>query len=98
MLVCQAPIICKGKHCFDAEPLPCTHKLSGQLETLWAIVTHSSELQAHETSNYILLFTAQTILLKEAGLACALLLGMAYGIFISVKEVQRKGIHLSSVP
>lgn len=80
MLLYQDPITCEGKYCFEAELSHAPAKLSGQLETLWGnsySVMYSRKLQGHESSKYIL-FTAQTILFKEARLACALLLALGW--------------------
>lgn len=107
MLLCQDPRVCKGEHCFEAEPVPCTSKTSRTAaDTLGNSysVMYSRKLQGHETSKYILLFTAQTILLKEARLACALLLGLGWHKEFSLLSERFRGkgallgIHLSSVP
>lgn len=55
-------------------------------------VMYSRKLQGQESSKYILLFTAQTVLLKEARPACALLLALEwYKEFSFLSEVQREG-------
>lgn len=78
MLLCQDSIICKGRDCSEAEPLPGTHKtfrtVGDRLGSSNSVM-YSRKQQGRETSKYILLFTAQAVLLKEAKLACALLLG-----------------------